>query len=117
MSKIRLYLDEDVWPGLATALREEGFDVGHAYEADRSGRSDEEQLSFAAEEERAIVTHNTKDFVPLAIAYYFNEQPHGGIIFSTQLEKGELLRRMLNLLQTLSAEDAAGTVRFLADYE
>jgi hypothetical protein len=40
MSKIRLFLDEDVWPGLAVALREYGFDVVHAYEMERGGTPD-----------------------------------------------------------------------------
>jgi hypothetical protein len=34
MSAIRLFLDEDVWPGLAPLLRERGFDVAHAYEVE-----------------------------------------------------------------------------------
>ena len=32
---IRLFIDEDVWLGLAAALRERGFDVIHAYEVAR----------------------------------------------------------------------------------
>ncbi len=42
MSEIRLYLDEDVWEGLAAALRESGFDVMHTYEVGRGGASDPE---------------------------------------------------------------------------
>jgi hypothetical protein len=40
MRAIRLFLDEDVWPGLAVVLREHGFDVMHAYEVERGGMSD-----------------------------------------------------------------------------
>lgn len=32
------------------------------------------------------------------------------------LEKGELTRRALNLLTTLSREEVSGTIRFLEDY-
>jgi predicted nuclease of predicted toxin-antitoxin system len=62
MSTIRLFLDEDVWPGLAVVLRERGFDVVHAYEVERGGMPDADQLAYSAQEGRAILTHNTKDF-------------------------------------------------------
>jgi hypothetical protein len=63
MSKIRLFLDEDVWPGLAVALREYDFDAVHAYEMERGGIPDADQLAYAAQERRAILTHNVRDFV------------------------------------------------------
>jgi predicted nuclease of predicted toxin-antitoxin system len=117
VSAVRLFLDEDVWPGLAVALRERGFDVVHAYEVERGGVSDAEQLAYAAREGRAILTHNAKDFVPMVIEYYFNERSHAGVILSPQIEKGELVRRALNLLQSLSAEETTGSVCHLADYK
>ena len=57
------------------------------------------------------------DFVPLTIEYFFNERSHAGVILSPQIEKGELVRRTLNLLRSLSAEKIAGTVRHLTDYQ
>ena len=42
--KIQLFLDEDVHSGLAHALRKRGYDVLHAQELDRKGRSDLDQL-------------------------------------------------------------------------
>ena len=117
MSAIRLFLDEDVWPGLAIALREHGFDVVHVHEAKRGGMSDADQLTYAVQEGRAILTHNTKDFVPLVIEYFFDGRSHVGVILSPQIEKGELMRRTLNLLRALSAEEIANTARCLADYK
>jgi predicted nuclease of predicted toxin-antitoxin system len=73
-------LDEDVWLGLAAALREHGFDVVHVNEAGRAGLSDPEHLAYAAREKRAILSHNAKDFVPLAAASFFEEQSHASII-------------------------------------
>ena len=117
MSTIRLFLDEDVWPGLAVVLWEQNFDARHAYELERGGISDADQLAYSAQEGRAILTHNVKDFVPLAIEYFFADRPHAGIILSPQFRKGELIRRTLRLLGSLSAEEIAGTVRHLADYK
>lgn len=87
MSAARLFLDEDVWPGLAIALREHGFDVVHAYEAERGGMSDADQLAYAAQEGRAILTHNAKVFVSLAVEWLFNDCPHIAKILSQQIEK------------------------------
>lgn len=53
-STIKLLLDEDVWVGLAEALREDGVDVVTVTELGRKGLSDEEQLAFAISHLRTI---------------------------------------------------------------
>ena len=117
MSTIRLFLDEDVWPGLAVALREKRFDVVHAYEVGRGGMSDADQLTYAAQEGRAILTHNARDFVQLGVEYFFSERAHAGLILSPQIEKGELMHRALNPLRLLSSQEIANMARHLADYK
>jgi predicted nuclease of predicted toxin-antitoxin system len=52
--KIRLLLDEDVHAELSHALRKRGFDVLHAQELNRKGKTDREQLEFATQENRCI---------------------------------------------------------------
>jgi hypothetical protein len=47
----------------------------------------------------------------------FADLPHAGIILSLQFRKGELIRRTLRLLGSLSAEEIAGTVCHLAGYK
>lgn len=113
---IPLYLDEDVWMGLAAALRERHYDMIHAAEVDRKGLPDIEQLAYAAAAGRAILTHNTKDFVPLAARYFFEQRTHTGISLAQHLPKGELLRQTEKLLVTLRMATIANTVQFLADY-
>ena len=93
VSEPKLYLDEDVWLGLAAVLRERGLDVVHAYEVEQGGMSDPDQLSYSVQQGRAILTHNARDFVPLVVEYFFSERSHNGVILSPQLEKGELVRR------------------------
>jgi predicted nuclease of predicted toxin-antitoxin system len=117
MSQIKLLLDEDVWPGLAIALQKRGFEAQHVRQLERDGLSDAEQLAFAARNNRAILTHNAKDFIQLASDYFFEGRSHSGIILARQMEKGKLIRDTLNLLQALSAEAIANTLRFLTDYE
>jgi len=53
-TKIRLFLDEDVHAALGMTLKKRGFDVVHAQEVDRKGRSDVEQLAYSAGQERCL---------------------------------------------------------------
>lgn len=95
---IKVLLDEDVWTGLAAALRKAGYDALSVNELDRKAFSDEEQLAFAVTEGRALLTHNIQDFAPLAAIYFKQDIHHYGIIVARQFEKGGLLRRTLDLI-------------------
>ena len=110
---LRLLLDEDVWQGLAQALRDAGYDTVSATEAGCKGLSDEEILAYAIEQNRAMLTHNIRDYAPLAAACYEQNLRHPGIIVSKRFEKGELLRRAVKLLGSLTAQDLANTLRFI----
>ncbi len=57
--------------------------------------SDEQQLLQEISKERAILTHNIRDFVHLHKKYY---QSHFGIILSEQVDFKILLRRTLRFL-------------------
>ncbi len=67
--KVKLFLDEDVHFALAIALRKRGYDVIHAQELQRKGKSDDEQLSYAIKEKRCLFSFNVKDFVLLHNKY------------------------------------------------
>jgi predicted nuclease of predicted toxin-antitoxin system len=113
VQRIKLYLDEDVWVGLAAALRAAGYDVICASEVGRKGIDDEAQLAFAIAEGRAILTHNIQDFAPLARLYAEQGLSHPGIIVAAQFDKRKLLRRTLALLNSLTPEQLANTLRFV----
>ena len=110
---IRILIDEDVWNGLAAALREAGYDCLSVTEAGHKGLSDEDLLTWAIAEERAIITHNGQDFAPLAETHFVHGVKHFGIIVARQFEKGKLLRRTLALLNGLTAVSLANTLRFI----
>ena len=115
--KIKLYIDEDVWGGLAAALRERGYDAVNVHEMERESYSDDEQLAYAAAEGRAILAYNKRDYVPLARDYFYAGRPHWGIILSCQLGPGELLRRVLKLLESASAKEIENLVIPLEMYK
>jgi hypothetical protein len=111
--KLRLFLDEDVHAALAAALRKRGHDAVLALEEKRLGLSDESQLNFATQENRCLVTFNVGDFVRLHNRWIDAGHEHAGIIVSKQLPVGEMLRRLLVLLQKENADSMRGQVRFL----
>ena len=111
--KLRLFFDEDVHAAVAVALRKRGHDAVLALEEKRLGLSDESQLNFATEENRCLVTFNVGDFVRLHNRWIDGGREHAGIIVSKQLPVGELLRRLLALLQKKSGDSMRGQVRFL----
>jgi hypothetical protein len=111
--KLRIFLDEDVHATLAAALRKRGYDAVHALETKRLGLSDESQLNFASQENRCLVTFNVGDFVRLHNRWMDAGREHAGIIVSKQLPVGEMLRRLLALLQKESDDSMRGQVRFL----
>jgi len=57
----RLYLNEHIPPRLAGQLRRYGFDAVSSQEAKMLSQDDEQQMAWAASEQRAIVTFNFAD--------------------------------------------------------
>jgi len=117
---IALYTDEDVTSALAPALRRRGYKAQSAVEAGNLGITDEAQLQYATEQSMVILTYNAQDFVPLAQSWYFADREHAGIIVSAQFEQrqfGELLRRVLRLLNGLTSPEIRNQVVFLQQFK
>ena len=112
----RILLDEHVWAGLTRELTERGYDVIHATDTPQVGSDDEVLLAFAAAEGRVLLTFNVRDFAPLVAAWYEAGREHAGVILSTQLPPGELLRRIERLLVAYSVDDLWNTVRWLGSF-
>ncbi len=111
--KIRLFLDEDVHAGLAHALRQRGYDVIHAQELDLKGRTDSEQLEFASNQGRCLVSFNVRDFVILHNEYLRLSKNHSGIIVSKQLPFKETMRRLLEVIQPFDGDSLRNRLAFL----
>ena len=111
--KLELFLDEDVHSGLAHALRKRGYDTIHAQELDRKGVSDSDQLLFAIQQERCLVTFNVRDFVILHNQHAKSRQEHWGIIVSKQLPFRETMSKLLRLLQRTPKKTMRNHLEFL----
>jgi predicted nuclease of predicted toxin-antitoxin system len=117
---VRLYLDRHIKKQLAIDLRERRFDVVTTENAVLDTASDEEQLAFAANENRTILSFNIRDFAPLHERWPAGERLHGGIIVSQQLgsrQYGMLLARMLRLLDQFSADQMRNNLVHLEQFK
>lgn len=101
---------------LVATLRARGVDVLTAFEAAMIERDDSEHLAFAARQQRILITCNVGDFCRLHSDYAASGQSHAGIVCMQQQSAsiGDTLRRMLRLLNSLSADDMTNRIEFLS---
>lgn len=117
MSQIRLYIDEDSMDqAFLQALRARGVDIRTAYEEGMVGRSDIDQLRWAATQGRVLYSFNVGDFYHLHTTFLGQQEDHAGIILVQQQRYavGEQLRGVLRLLAATSAEEMGNQVVFLS---
>lgn len=114
---IRLYLDEDVHKRVAAALRLRRFDTTSAHEVGHWGLSDETQLTYAAAEGHVLFTYNTSDYLRIHLDWLKLGQEHAGIIVSDQIPIGETIRRLLNLLNQVTADEMCNEIRWLQAFK
>lgn len=62
--QIRFHLDENVDPAIANGLRRRGVDTSTSHETGLLEASDEQQLAFALDQGRVLVTHD-RDFLAM----------------------------------------------------
>lgn len=110
---IDLYLDEDVDVVLSHLVRARGFRVMTTQEAGHVGNTDAEQLAFATDQGKTILTHNRVDFEALARRYFEDKRTHSGIIIAVRRHPKEMARRLLILLNSLTADEIEDQIRYI----
>jgi hypothetical protein len=119
MSVLRLYLDEDCQAAaLALALRAHGVDVTTTNETRHGGFNDAEQLQYATDSGRVIVSNNLGDFCALHRQWLTAGRDHAGIILFPQqaYSIGEIVRRLLRLQQSQSADEIRTRLEWLSNW-
>src|SRR3954453_12996093 len=117
---VRLYFDRHIIARLADDLRGRGYDVLTTEKAGLDTATDEQQLAFATDAGRAILTFNIRDFAPLHEQWSAAGRSHAGIIVPRQLgsrQYGVLLQRMLRLLNHLTAEELTSNIVHLEQFK
>lgn len=85
MSALKLHLDEDADAhALLNGLRHRGWDVSSSREQNLLRHTDEEQLIWTADRERALFTYNASDFCRLHADFMRQGRHHAGIIIGDQ---------------------------------
>ena len=95
-----LYTDEDISALVTMLLRSRGLDVTTVPEQTALGKTDIEQLKFAASLSRCIVTHNRVDFERLHLQFMEEGREHCGIIVVPQKNAYEVAQRIGILVRT-----------------
>lgn len=87
---------------LARALQVRAVDVVSSQQLGKSNQSlsDEWQLSFAVQQDRAILTHNFRDFYHLDSEWKNLGRTHSGIILAVRRPIGELVKKLRAHLDT-----------------
>ena len=115
---IRLYLDEDtISRALMSALSARNVDILSAHVVGLVTVPDEEHLRFATSAGRTLFTFNTRDFARIHTEWLSSGRHHAGIIVSDQIQVGQLTRRLLRLLDGLSAADMRDRLEFLGKWK
>lgn len=105
MDRIAFYLDEDIQSGLAEALRIRGVNLLTTMESGMIGSNDVDQLVFASENQRSLVSYNKRDFARLHCQWMAKQKKPQGIILSNQLAIGVVLRRLMKLYFSFKSKD------------
>lgn len=114
-----LYLDEDSSSrALVAALRRSGFDCLTTNEAALSKQADEDQLAFAAAQNRVLYTMNIGDFARLHNMWWRSGKTHTGIIIVTEQQSpvGVQLRALQNMATKFESGDMVNRMEFLRNY-
>jgi Domain of unknown function (DUF5615) len=101
---------------LVRGLRTRGLDVLTAVDAGMIRRRDEDHLSLAAEQRRALYSFNVADYHQIHTSWVTAGRQHSGIILSQQkrYSTGEQIRRLVHLIGSISSESMANRTEFLS---
>ena len=108
-----LYLDEDMNNMVATLLRSRGIDAVTVQKSDMLGKSDQEQLAYAAANDRCILTHNRVDYEDLHLQYAQANLIHSGIIVVPQKSPYEIVDLVMILLDSMTADEIANQLLYV----
>jgi hypothetical protein len=70
-------------------------------------------LAYAAARQWAVVTHNRVHFEQLAASYLSSGGHHSGIIIAVRRRPQEITRRLLGLLDEVTADEMDDQLRYI----
>ncbi len=117
MSQPRFLLDEHVWGGLIAVGNRLGIDVVATREFLPEGAADEDVLALAAQQQRILLTGNTRDFAPKTAEWFLSGREHWGIVIVPgKTDKSLLSHALERICLSYSAESFQNTLRFIQEF-
>lgn len=110
---IELYLDEDVSALVADLLRARGFVATTTREEGKLGSSDLEQLQYAIDQHKTLLTHNRVDFEALARDCFSSGTSHYGIVIAVRRPPNEIVRRLFPVLNSVTRDEIENQLRYI----
>ncbi|MBC8180293.1 DUF5615 family PIN-like protein [candidate division KSB1 bacterium] len=108
--KIRFHLDENVPLAVAHGLKKRGIDVSTTPDSNLIQAKDFEQLKYAVNNNRVLVTHDS-DFLRL----HKNGINHAGIAYCPQGSRtiGQIIKSLLLIYELMDQNEMIGVVEYL----
>jgi hypothetical protein len=110
------YLDEDISYEVANIAARLGLDVTASRDAGNNGRTDEEQLDYAASQGRCLVTGNCSDFARLTREFSLAGRPHGGVLCVPPTWRRQEYARIARALAEFAKVRGEDSTAYLFDY-
>ena len=82
-------------------------------EAGNLHATDADQLAFAVAQQKTLLTHNRVDFEGLARSCIATGQSHYGIIIAVRHPPHEIARRLLLILNQVTADEMQNQIRYI----
>ena len=107
---IRFYFDQHIPAAVAQGLRQRGIDVLTARDTGRCGLRDIDQLQFATNDSRVMVTFD-RDYIALAASGL----QHAGIVWrpATKYSIGQLIYALLLVHGVLERDEMRNHIEYL----
>jgi hypothetical protein len=79
----------------------------------RKEKKDAEQLVYAVNQGRTLLTHNRIDFETLAKEYFAAGKIHPGIIIAARRSPTEIVRQLLLILNRVTSDEMQNQLRYI----
>lgn len=113
---MQFYLDEDISQTVAVIARRLGLDVMSAQELGRRGVGDVEQLQYATEQGRCLVTRDCGDFQDITDRFIEQGRDHAGVLCVPKSLGNDQFRRIAEAILRYDREHPEGVPTYLVDY-
>jgi predicted nuclease of predicted toxin-antitoxin system len=110
---IELYLDENVSVIVARILRARGVSVLTTDECGNMGKTDEDQMKFAIDNELVLVTMDRIDFEKIAQDHFRRNIEHFGIAIIADNSPQIVAQRLNSLVDAYTADEMKNQIVYL----